>query len=294
MPGACKVTSTAAMTQFGAPSKDSSKRRASNTGRKPQAGAWHGRPRCFKRCSSPALSPPPNSRATPCPLSRAGNNLGSQMTGGTAKGRAARGSSGGGRRPPAPPAAPPQPAPSTLHRLAARVQHDDDLPPAQAAKLPPRHMRSAVGELLGGPRAPPPVDEEPSWDPLPPQRLPAVSPQARAPWGQQEEEELQRERRHAAPYAAEAPPPSDYSRRNMARLGGDGVAGIFGAPSTGQSVRIKWLLHCLDCLPRGQRCHGQPFLMTIPLPTHLPQARARPTRTASRASWRRSVTCGRG
>lgn len=201
----------------------------------------------------------------------------------TASQQQQRGKAESSRRRGAPPAAaaaasattasPPHVGTSSLHRLAGRVQQQEEgdgwsaphrgpprtscqprpepervegapahvLPSAAAARLPPRHMQSSLAALIGGPELDPGrLDaaaaaagaagaqhcESPVWH-RQQQRWASESPQSAAsddgPHGQHQ-------RQDSSPPAAPCPPSSDFTRRNMARLGGEGVAGIFGAP----------------------------------------------------------------
>lgn len=204
-------------------------------------------------------------------------------SGGRGGGRTGGRGSGGGRgtAAPLPPAPRPAPgAPDALQRLAAGVKQREDgrgpTPKAQhsrvegVARPQPRHLHSvAVGELLG-------------CSPL------QAAAHAEQPWDLQMEQEESEELyqalpqpippppRAACPSSPPAPsevPAADFSRRDAARLGGDGVAGIFGGgvdAGEGQSGGAVSLLWCKPVWRLGQRacCGASLFLVASPLPHH--------------------------
>ena len=175
-------------------------------------------------------------------------------------GRGGRGGGGrgGGRGGPPPPAS----GPDKLQRLAAGVQRREEgggpatkgrhgkevAAPAPAPHRQRRHLQSAVGELLGGPAQPAPQEE--SWGSqsqeaegedmllyLPPQQ-PHYLPQPQPP-AQARELPPPRAARPPSPPAPSEAPGADFTRRDAARLGGDGVAGIFGGAGGAGAGRLR-------------------------------------------------------
>ena len=150
---------------------------------------------------------------------------------------------------PLPPAHPLPPGGSTLQRLAAGVQQQEQQEWAPETAASPgnpnrelRHMQSSVGELLGGHPHHAAQHQQKSAGWASPPAANSSSPPVhhyhhqhqQEQHGQQKEQE--RQQQHPAPLGhqqqhppAEEGPANDFSRRNMARLGGEGVAGILGA-----------------------------------------------------------------
>lgn len=215
----CRRFDLSPMTSFG-PGNDRAKPRPGAAPRKAPTGAH--RPSASSRPSYRCLS---NSCLSSPPAGPAGGKAGGQ------KGQTAHSQQGQAGRGRVRAAVPPLPhggaGGGTLQRLAMRVQqqHEDDVQQAAAppSRVLPRHMQSAVGQLLGGASS-----EEPAWPAE--QQCPADSGGSPNPMQQQHQEERW-QRQPSPPPPAEAP--IDFSRRNMARLGGEAMAGIFGAPSSG-------------------------------------------------------------
>ena len=94
------------------------------------------------------------------------------------------------------------------------------------SKRQPVHLQSAaLGELLGGP-APAALQTEGSWGMQELEQVEAA--ELVQPLPQSRELPPARAASPPSPPAMSEAPAADYTRRNAARLGGDGVAGIFG------------------------------------------------------------------
>lgn len=196
----------------------------------------------------PGRDPPPKSRFPPnkgkAAGGRSGNGAGKRDEAQAAPQRG-RGGNAGARGAGAPPPA----GGNTLQHLAARVQREggmhgkQDSKRAQAAaaaaqlaaedsgdlaaaielqggRVPRRDMLSTMAELMGAPQMA--AYQQAGWG-----AVDAARHERQVQRGWTEEEEPV-----GAAYAEPAPPPQDFSRRNNARLGGEGVANMFSGFAT--------------------------------------------------------------
>lgn len=137
---------------------------------------------------------------------------------------------------------------------AARRSQSDDvgalaalLAAAKGGQPTRDDVLASLAELLGAPQR--------GFENQAPSLLAAVRGQQGLPAAMQQQQEPHQDQQQGLPSEECAPAacshggPTDFSRRNMARLGGEGVAGIFAGSSAGKHFALL-----LDCASSAKLC----------------------------------------